>query len=68
MAYKSNCGIVTPADICMNETITIRVPDGERAKIERIIKREYPKLKTMSDVVRVAVTEFIEKHPLGPSP
>ena len=43
----------------MNETITIRVPDGEREKIERIIKREYPKLKTISDVVRLALTNFL---------
>ena len=43
----------------MNETITIRVPDGEKAKIESIIKREYPKLKTISDVVRLALTNFL---------
>ena len=43
----------------MDETITIRVPDGERAKIENVIKREYPKLKTISDVVRLALTDFL---------
>ena len=43
----------------MNETITIRVPDGERAKIEGVIKREYPKLKTISDVVRLALADFL---------
>ena len=43
----------------MNETITIRVPDGAREKIESIIKREYPKLKTISDVVRLALTNFL---------
>jgi hypothetical protein len=43
----------------MNETITIRVPDGERAKIESVIKREYPKLKTISDVVRLALSDFL---------
>ena len=43
----------------MNETITVRVPDGERAKIESIIKREYPKLKTISDVVRLALSNFL---------
>jgi hypothetical protein len=43
----------------MNETITIRVPDGERAKIESVIKREYPKLRTISDVVRLALTNFL---------
>ena len=46
----------------MNETITIRVPDGERAKIESIIKREYPKLKTISDVVRLALTDFLSSN------
>lgn len=46
----------------MNETITIRLPDGERAKIETIIKREYPKMKTMSDVVRLALTDFLETN------
>ncbi len=43
----------------MNEKITIRVPDGERAQIEKIIKQEYPKLKTMSDVVRLALNKFL---------
>ena len=43
----------------MNETITIRVPDGEREKIASIIKRDYPKLKTISDVVRLALTNFL---------
>jgi Arc/MetJ-type ribon-helix-helix transcriptional regulator len=46
----------------MNETITIRVPDGERAKIESLIKREYPKLKTISDVVRLAINNFLENN------
>ena len=43
----------------MNESITIRVPDGERAKIESIIKREYPRVKTISDVVRLALSDFL---------
>jgi Arc/MetJ-type ribon-helix-helix transcriptional regulator len=42
----------------MNETITIRLPDGERAKIEAIIKREYPRLKSISDVVRSALNDY----------
>jgi hypothetical protein len=46
----------------MNETITIRVPDGEKAKIESIIKREYPKLKTISDVVRLALTNYLSAN------
>jgi hypothetical protein len=46
----------------MNETITIRVPDGERAKIESVIKQEYPKLKTISDVVRLALNDFLAEN------
>jgi hypothetical protein len=46
----------------MNETITIRVPDGEKAKIETFIKREYPKLKTISEVVRLALTDFLSAN------
>lgn len=48
----------------MNETITIRLPDGERSKIETIIKREYPKMKTMSDVLRTALNDFLKKQQL----
>lgn len=45
----------------MDEKVTVRVPDGQREKIERVIKREYPKMKTISDVVRTALSEFLEK-------
>ena len=48
----------------MKETVTIRVPDGERAKIESVIKYEYPKLKTYSDVMRLALKEFFKKYEL----
>jgi hypothetical protein len=46
----------------MKDRINIRVPDGERTEIEHIIKREYPKLKTVSDVVRLALTDFLAKQ------
>lgn len=48
----------------MDKRVTVRVPDGEREKIERVIKREYPKLKTISDVVRLALTDFLAKQQL----
>jgi Arc/MetJ-type ribon-helix-helix transcriptional regulator len=46
----------------MDEKVTVRIPDGQREKIERVIKREYPKLKTISDVVRNALSQFLEKE------
>lgn len=46
----------------MDKRVTVRVPDGEREKIEGIIKREYPKLKTISDVVRAALVEFVSRR------
>ncbi len=46
----------------MNEKIAIRVPEGERAKIETVIKAEYPKLKTISDVVRIALNDFLAEN------
>ena len=52
------CGSVFERNV-MKEIIVVRVPDGDRAKIERLIKREYPKMKTISDVVRAALTDFL---------
>jgi Arc/MetJ-type ribon-helix-helix transcriptional regulator len=46
----------------MEEKITVRIPDGQREKIEWLIKREYPKMKTISDVVRIAITDFLKKE------
>jgi len=46
----------------MKETITIKLPIGERAKIEKVIKKEYPKLKTISDVMRLALDQFLMKQ------
>lgn len=46
----------------MDEKVTVRIPDGQREKIERLIKREYPKMKTISDVVRHALGQFLDKE------
>jgi Arc/MetJ-type ribon-helix-helix transcriptional regulator len=46
----------------MGEIMTVRVPDGEKAKIENIIKLEYPHLKTISDVVRLALTKYLTNY------
>jgi Arc/MetJ-type ribon-helix-helix transcriptional regulator len=45
----------------MNQRVTVRVPDGKREQIECLIKQEYPKLKTISDVVRLALTDYLKK-------
>ena len=42
------------------ESITVRVPEGTYVKIEKLIKQEYPKLKTFSEVVRLALDQFFE--------
>lgn len=39
--------------------ITFQVELVEKEKIESIIKKEYPKLKTVSDVVRAALSQFL---------
>ena len=46
----------------MKETIVFRVPDGDKARIERYIKQQYPKTKTISEVVRAALTDFLAKQ------
>ncbi len=47
----------------MEKRVTVRVPDEDQKKIEKRIKREYPVLKTVSDVVRKALEEFLEDEP-----
>jgi Arc/MetJ-type ribon-helix-helix transcriptional regulator len=46
----------------MDEKVTVRIPDGQREKIESIIKRKYPKMKTLSDVVRHALSQYLDKE------
>jgi Arc/MetJ-type ribon-helix-helix transcriptional regulator len=42
--------------------IDVRVEKTFRDKIEALIKQEYPALKNYSDVIRVAVQEYIQNH------
>ena len=49
----------------MNKTrfrITVEITEELRQRIEVAVKKEYPKLKNVSDVVRAALTEFLEKE------
>jgi Arc/MetJ-type ribon-helix-helix transcriptional regulator len=39
--------------------ITIRIGENYRKKIEERIKKEYPKVKNISELVRVALEEFL---------
>lgn len=48
----------------MDEKLTIRVPNEQRMQIEAVIKRDYPKFKTVSSVVRFALNEFLEEQHL----
>ena len=43
--------------------ITIQISFEEYEKIEQRIKREYPRLKTISELVREALTQYLEKIP-----
>jgi Arc/MetJ-type ribon-helix-helix transcriptional regulator len=42
--------------------ITIQISFEEKEKIEQRIKREYPRLKTISELVREALTQYLEKN------
>jgi Arc/MetJ-type ribon-helix-helix transcriptional regulator len=39
--------------------ITVEITEADRQKIEAAVKKEYPKLKNVSDVVRAALTKFL---------
>jgi Arc/MetJ-type ribon-helix-helix transcriptional regulator len=43
----------------MEKRVTVRVTDSDRQQIEQVIKKEYPKLKNYSDVVRLALNKFL---------
>jgi len=43
--------------------ITIQISWEEKQKIEDTIKREYPRVKTISELVREALTQYLEKIP-----
>lgn len=41
--------------------ISVQISFEEQKKIEERIKREYPRLKTVSDLVRAALKEFLSE-------
>ncbi|MEM0095589.1 MAG: ribbon-helix-helix domain-containing protein [Candidatus Bathyarchaeia archaeon] len=48
-----------------NIIIAIRIPETLKQQIEQFIKREYPKYKTYSEVVREALKRFLEGEQRG---
>ena len=42
--------------------ITVEITEADRQRIEATVKLYYPKLKTVSDVVRAALRKFLEKE------
>lgn len=40
--------------------ITVEINGNDKEKIEAAVKKDYPKLKNVSDVVRAALTEFLK--------
>jgi len=45
--------------------IGLRIPETLKERIEQFIKKEYPKFKTVSDVVRTALQQFLEGEDFG---
>ena len=41
--------------------ISVQIKSEDKQKIQEAIKREYPKLKTVSDVVRSALSKFLDQ-------
>ena len=44
----------------MENRVTVRLENKEILKIEAGIKQEYPKIKTVSGLVRAAIDSFLE--------
>jgi Arc/MetJ-type ribon-helix-helix transcriptional regulator len=42
--------------------ITVEIAETDRQRIEVAVKKEYPKLKNVSDVVRAALTKFFQEN------
>jgi Arc/MetJ-type ribon-helix-helix transcriptional regulator len=42
--------------------ITVQITESDKEKIENAIKNYYPKYKNISQVVREALREFLEKQ------
>jgi hypothetical protein len=45
----------------LRNRITVEINKGDREKIEAVVKKEYPKLRNISDVVRQALAEYFMK-------
>jgi hypothetical protein len=41
----------------------VKIAKEERVKIENLIKREHPNLRTMSGIVRLALSKFLDSNP-----
>ena len=46
----------------MEKRIIFRVPDEMYQQIETVFKKEYPKYRNISQVVRAALKEFLSKE------
>lgn len=46
----------------METRITLWLENNEKSRIEARIKQEYPKIKTVSGLVRAALAEFLAKN------
>jgi len=44
------------------DRISVKLEDGDREKIETRIKQEYPRLRTISEVVRAALNDFLSNN------
>jgi hypothetical protein len=45
----------------METRITLWLENSEKTKIEAKIKQEYPKIKTVSELVRLAIDSFLNE-------
>jgi Arc/MetJ-type ribon-helix-helix transcriptional regulator len=41
--------------------ITIRIEDCDKEAIEKFVKENYPKIKTISEVIRLAIRKLLKK-------
>lgn len=42
--------------------ISVEITEYERTNIEKAVRKNYPKLKNISDVVRAALSEFLKQE------
>jgi Arc/MetJ-type ribon-helix-helix transcriptional regulator len=47
------------------KTIGVKISESLKQQIEEYIKREYPKFKTYSEVVREAIKRLLESESIG---